>query len=76
MTTRSYEASATLVTGASRGLGKALSEELARRGARVVLVGREREPLEAVAHAIPSRAPGPPSSTAPACACSPSTPAR
>ncbi len=38
---------ATLVTGGSRGLGAALGEELARRGARVVLVARERAALEA-----------------------------
>ncbi len=49
---RPFESSAALVTGASRGLGKALAKELARRGARVVLVAREREPLEAVARAI------------------------
>lgn len=41
-----------VVTGASRGLGAALGRELARRGVKVVLVAREREPLEAVAQAI------------------------
>jgi len=35
-----------LVTGASRGLGAALAAELARKGARVVLVARELAPLE------------------------------
>jgi NAD(P)-dependent dehydrogenase (short-subunit alcohol dehydrogenase family) len=34
-----------IVTGGSRGLGAALGAELARRGARVVLVARERGPL-------------------------------
>lgn len=36
----------TIVTGGSRGLGAALGAELAERGARVVLVARERGPLE------------------------------
>jgi NAD(P)-dependent dehydrogenase (short-subunit alcohol dehydrogenase family) len=37
-----------LVTGASRGLGAALGKELARRGARVVLVARGKEELDLV----------------------------
>jgi NAD(P)-dependent dehydrogenase (short-subunit alcohol dehydrogenase family) len=37
-----------LVTGGSRGLGAALGRELARRGGRVVLVGRESGPLREV----------------------------
>jgi NAD(P)-dependent dehydrogenase (short-subunit alcohol dehydrogenase family) len=41
-----------LVTGASRGLGKALAEELARAGARVVLVARSQAELERVAENI------------------------
>jgi len=36
----------TIVTGGSRGLGAALGAELAARGARVVLVARELEPLQ------------------------------
>jgi NAD(P)-dependent dehydrogenase (short-subunit alcohol dehydrogenase family) len=35
-----------LVTGASRGLGRALARELARRGARVVMVARGGEALD------------------------------
>jgi NAD(P)-dependent dehydrogenase (short-subunit alcohol dehydrogenase family) len=41
-----------LVTGASRGLGEALSRALAARGARLGLVAREAEPLEKVAREI------------------------
>jgi NAD(P)-dependent dehydrogenase (short-subunit alcohol dehydrogenase family) len=43
---------AILITGASRGLGAELGRELARRGARVVLVARGEEELEAVAAGI------------------------
>ena len=41
-----------LVTGASKGLGKALSLELARRGARVVMVARGEAALEEAAAAV------------------------
>jgi NAD(P)-dependent dehydrogenase (short-subunit alcohol dehydrogenase family) len=44
-----------VVTGASRGLGRALSEQLAAAGARVVLVARSAGPLEAVATSIRQR---------------------
>lgn len=40
------------MTGASRGLGKALAEELARNGTRLVLVGRGEAALRAVASEI------------------------
>src|SRR5262245_32395508 len=37
-----------LVTGASRGIGRAIATTLAREGARVILVARSAEQLEAV----------------------------
>lgn len=46
---------ATIVTGASRGIGAALAESFARNGADVVLVARSVEPLEAVAAGIRAR---------------------
>ncbi|MEU0030491.1 SDR family oxidoreductase [Streptomyces sp. NPDC006335] len=44
------------VTGAARGLGAALARELARRGARVALLGHEKALLEAVAESLPGPA--------------------
>src|SRR5688572_27404583 len=44
-----------LVTGASRGLGRALAEQLAARGARVALVGRTAGPLGDVVAGIRGR---------------------
>lgn len=41
-----------LITGASRGLGRALAEDLGARGAKVVLVGRRLGPLEDVVAGI------------------------
>jgi NAD(P)-dependent dehydrogenase (short-subunit alcohol dehydrogenase family) len=49
-----------VVTGATRGIGRAAAIELARRGAEVVVVGRERERVNAVArdaHATGAAAP-------------------
>ncbi len=44
-----------LITGASRGLGRAVAEQLAARGTRVVLVAREAGPLEDVVAGIRAR---------------------
>jgi NAD(P)-dependent dehydrogenase (short-subunit alcohol dehydrogenase family) len=44
-----------IVTGAGRGAGRVISLELARRGARVVLVARTEGQLEAVAREIEAR---------------------
>jgi len=41
-----------VVTGAGTGIGAAIARALAAHGARVTLVGRRREPLEAVAEEI------------------------
>jgi 3-oxoacyl-[acyl-carrier protein] reductase len=41
-----------VVTGAGRGIGAAIAQTLAALGARAVLCGRTREPLEATAAAI------------------------
>ena len=49
------EGQGALVTGASRGLGRALAEALAQKGARVALVARERAPLEDVVAGIRAR---------------------
>jgi NAD(P)-dependent dehydrogenase (short-subunit alcohol dehydrogenase family) len=49
------EGQGALVTGASRGLGRALAEGLAAAGARVALVARERGPLDDVVAGIRAR---------------------
>jgi NAD(P)-dependent dehydrogenase (short-subunit alcohol dehydrogenase family) len=41
-----------LITGASRGIGRAVAEKFAREGAHVLLIARDREALEAVDDAI------------------------
>jgi short-subunit dehydrogenase len=48
-----------IVTGASRGIGRALSTELARRGARLGLMARGKEGLEGLAKELPASPAGP-----------------
>ncbi|MGE4649558.1 MAG: SDR family oxidoreductase [Myxococcota bacterium] len=51
---RSYRDSVCLVTGGASGIGEALSRELARRGAHVILADRQQERAAAVAKEIES----------------------
>jgi len=50
--TRSIEGGHAVVTGGGSGIGAAAAGEFARRGARVTLMGRRRERLDAVAKSI------------------------
>lgn len=52
MRIESYSGLAALVTGASSGIGRLLALRLAHEGARVALVARRKDELEAVASAI------------------------
>ena len=49
---RSYEGGVAIVTGAASGIGKAVAEELARRGCEVVLADIDAELLEATTAGI------------------------
>ena len=48
-----------VITGASRGIGRALSAELAGRGARLGLIARGKEGLEELAGELPDTLDGP-----------------
>lgn len=54
----SLDGSIALVTGAGRGIGRALAGGLAEAGARIVVSGRSAEDLEAALAALPSVAGG------------------
>lgn len=49
---QSFKGTAALVTGASRGLGRALASALARDGARVVVVARDKGAVDSVVAAL------------------------
>ena len=50
--TFAYKGSTALITGASGGLGEAFAEQLAERGANLVLVGRSENKLQALAQRL------------------------
>jgi NAD(P)-dependent dehydrogenase (short-subunit alcohol dehydrogenase family) len=47
-----------VITGSSRGIGKAIAEQMAAHGAKVVISSRKQGPCEEVAAAINARSPG------------------
>ena len=47
-----YEGKKALITGASAGIGYALSEELAKRGSEVIITARRKDRLDALAQKI------------------------
>ena len=47
-----------LITGSSKGIGKAIAQEMARHGARVVISSRKGDVCESVAAAINAEGPG------------------
>src|SRR3954452_15766574 len=55
-----------IVTGSSRGIGRAIAEAFADSGAKVVISSRNQEPCDAVAAAIRPRARGAPPAPPPA----------
>jgi 3-oxoacyl-[acyl-carrier protein] reductase len=53
-----FEGKTALITGASRGIGRAIAIEFASRGADVALVGRDRDALEETAGLCAASRPG------------------
>ena len=53
--TETYVGKVAVVTGASRGIGRAIATELAARGSRVALLARSKNELEIVARQIEDR---------------------
>ena len=51
----SLEGKVAIVTGSSRGIGRAIAERMAEQGARVVISSRKPEPCQAVAREIGAR---------------------
>jgi 3-oxoacyl-[acyl-carrier protein] reductase len=49
-----------IVTGGSRGIGRAVAQELAREGVDVAICARQRESLDETARALASVTPGAP----------------
>jgi len=47
-----------IITGSSRGIGRAIAERMAEHGAKVVISSRKQAPCEEVAAAINARSPG------------------
>src|SRR5258706_7441252 len=52
MSTKSLEGKVAVITGASKGLGKAMAISLAAAGARLALVSRDQKQLNATAEAV------------------------
>jgi 3-oxoacyl-[acyl-carrier protein] reductase len=53
-----FEGKVAVITGASRGIGRAIAVEMCRRGADVVLVGRDRGALDETAQHCAGERPG------------------
>jgi 3-oxoacyl-[acyl-carrier protein] reductase len=53
-----FEGKCALITGASRGIGRAIAEEFSRRGADVALIGRDTKALEETAGRCANARPG------------------